>query len=136
MKPISTKTHGFLDYATSLVLVISPALFGFGRGHSETWVPVALGVGALIYSLATDYELGAVRILSMKNHLRLDFVNGLLLGLSPWLFGFAGAVFVPHVVMGAFEVLAALLTREHANPPRAAKGHNLIQTKGYPPFLR
>lgn len=53
--------QGMLDYGMGLILIGSPCLFGFARGGAETWLPVILGLGMILYSLFTDYQLGAVR---------------------------------------------------------------------------
>ncbi|HEX8299520.1 MAG TPA: hypothetical protein VF594_10220 [Rubricoccaceae bacterium] len=117
MRVISTRTHGVLDYLTGLILVAAPWLLGFADGGAETIVPVALGLGALAYSLFTDYELGLVRRIPMPVHLMLDLGSGLLLAASPWLFGFADGtatsdgVWVPHLALGLFEIGAALTTK-------------------------
>ncbi len=111
MRFIPTRLHGVLDYLVGALLIAAPWLLNFDRGGAETWVPVVLGVGALLYSLFTDYELGLVRRLSMGTHLGLDAASGLLLAVSPWLFGFSEFVFWPHLILGLFEVLAALTTR-------------------------
>jgi len=111
MRFIPTRVHGLLDYCVGLLLILAPWLLGFARQGAETWVPVALGVGALLYSLCTDYEWGAVRAIPMPVHLGLDFGSGVLLGASPWLFGFAQEVWVPHLAIGLFEIGAALLTQ-------------------------
>lgn len=110
MIPISTRVHGFLDYAIGALLIVSPWLLGFARGGAETWVPVGAGVAALGYSLFTDYELGAIRRIQMTVHLWLDGIAGVLLAASPWLLGFDQHVWVPHVVFGALEIGAALLS--------------------------
>jgi hypothetical protein len=112
MRFIPTRTHGVLDYTVGLLLLIAPWLFDFARGGAETWVPVALGAAALLYSVFTDYELGAVRKIPMPVHLTLDLVNGVLLAASPWLFGFAAEVWVPHLLLGLFEIAAALMTQK------------------------
>lgn len=112
MRFIPTRIHGMLDYAMGLLLIVAPWLFGFARGGAETWVPVALGVGALLYSLMTDYELGVARVISVPTHLGLDGAAGLLLAVSPWLFGFAEVVWVPHLVLGLLELGAALTTKK------------------------
>lgn len=111
MRPISTPVHGWLDYLVGALLIAAPWLFNFERGGAETIVPVALGAGTVLYSLFTDYELGVVRRIPMRTHLRLDLASGLLLALSPWLFGFADQVRDPHLLLGLFEVGAALLTQ-------------------------
>jgi hypothetical protein len=111
MRFIPTRIHGILDYAMGLLLIASPWLFGFANGGPEQWLPVALGVGALLYSLLTDYELGVARVIPMSGHLTLDLLSGVLLAVSPWLFGFSDVVWMPHLVLGLLEVGAALTTR-------------------------
>ena len=105
-----------MDYLMGALLIIAPWLFGFARGGAETWVPVILGVGALLYSLMTAYELGVADVISMPTHLALDGASGALLAVSPWLFGFAEWVWVPHLVLGLIEIGAALTT--HKVPSR------------------
>ncbi|MGN6421650.1 MAG: SPW repeat domain-containing protein [Pseudobacter sp.] len=111
MKPISTKAHGYLDYIVGILLIGAPWILDFARGGAETWVPVILGTGTILYSLLTDYELGITRVFTMRMHLFLDVVAGLLLAASPWLFGFADYIRLPHLVVGIMEILIALLTR-------------------------
>jgi hypothetical protein len=111
MRFIGTKTHGYLDYLVGILLIAAPWLFNFDRGGAETWVPVILGASAIIYSLLTNYELGAKRVISMRTHLTLDLMSGILLAASPWIFGFADYIWEPHVVFGILEIGAALFTK-------------------------
>lgn len=111
MRFIPTRVHGFLDYGAGLLLIVAPWLFGFADGGAETWVPVILGIGVIGYSLFTDYELGMVRTLPMATHLMLDIAGGIVLAVSPWIFGFADDVWVPHVILGLLEIGAGLMTR-------------------------
>jgi hypothetical protein len=111
MRFIPTRIHGFLDYGVGGLLVFAPWLFGFAAGDVETWVPVILGLGAIGYSLFTDYELGVVRTIPMTSHLALDVGSGVILAASPWLLGFADLVYLPHLILGLFEIAAALVTR-------------------------
>jgi hypothetical protein len=92
MRLLPTRIHGILDCTTALLLLLAPWLFGFARGGAETWVPVALAAGIVLYSLGTRYEWGMVPMLPMRAHLVLDLAGGSLLFLSPWLFGFSGYV--------------------------------------------
>ncbi|MDQ3278240.1 MAG: SPW repeat protein, partial [Bacteroidota bacterium] len=87
---------------------------------AETWVPVILGASAILYSLFTDYEMGATSGISMRTHLTLDLLSGLLLAMSPWIFGFADVVYVPHLVFGILEIGVALITRRD---PAYGPGH-------------
>lgn len=111
MNLIPTKVHGMLDYIVGLVLIVSPWMFGFADNRLAMMVPMILGAGAVVYSLLTDYEMGAAHVLPMSAHLALDICSGLLLLASPWLFGFADRIVTPHVVFGLLEVGVALLTQ-------------------------
>jgi hypothetical protein len=110
MKTLSTKTHGVMDYLVGILIAASPWLFNYARGGAETFIPVAVGLTGLVYSLMTNYELGAVKLIPMRTHLVLDYVSGLLLAASPWLFGFNDFVFWPHVLLGVVEVATAAMT--------------------------
>jgi hypothetical protein len=110
MRFLSTRAHGYMDYLMGVLLIASPWLFDFDRGGAETWVPVVLGAGVILYSLMTDYELGAVKALSMTAHLWLDGLGGAFLAASPWLFGFDEYVWAPHLILGLLEIGAALVT--------------------------
>jgi hypothetical protein len=110
MQVIPTRVHGVLDYLVGALLIAAPWLFDFQRGGAETWVPVVLGVAAMLYSLLTDYEMGAFRMLPMPTHLALDMGNGVLLAVSPWLFGFSDRIWQPHLVIGLIEIGTALMT--------------------------
>ena len=108
---VPTRLHGVADYLLGALLVLAPWLFGFADGGAETWVPVALGASVVLYSLLTDYELGLVRRIPMRAHLALDLAGGAVLAASPWVFGFADEVWLPHLVLGLLEIGAALVTR-------------------------
>jgi hypothetical protein len=108
---IPTRIHGILDYLMGIVLIALPWVLGLNEGGLQTWLPVVLGAGVIVYSLLTDYELGVVKTIPMPVHLGLDIAGGLLLAVSPWLFRFADEARVPYVVLGLFEVVAALVTQ-------------------------
>jgi 4-hydroxybenzoate polyprenyltransferase len=110
MRIISSKLHGVLDYGVGMLLIIIPWLAGFAQGGAETWVPVSLGVAALLYSLFTNYELGRIKVLSFRVHLVIDFLSGMMLAASPWLFGFKDQVYIPHLVLGLLEIVVVLMS--------------------------
>jgi hypothetical protein len=112
MRFIPTKVHGVLDYTVGGFIAASPWIFRFAKGGAETAVPLAAGKGAVVYSLLTDYEWGIKKLIPMRTHLMLDLASGVFLAASPWLFGFAKKVWLPHLVMGLFEIGAALMTRQ------------------------
>jgi hypothetical protein len=108
---LSTRVHGILDYAVGLLLIALPFLLGLDSRTAEAWVLTGAGLVALVYSVLTSYELGLLRLIPMPVHLALDALSGLFVAASPWLFGFADRVYLPHLLMGAFEIGAALMTR-------------------------
>ena len=110
MRIINTRTHGYMDYLVGVALILAPWIFGFFDGGAASWIPIILGIGTIIYSLMTDYELGAGKAISMKGHLTIDVIAGVFLALSPWLFGFADYVFWPHLIVGILEIGAGLMT--------------------------
>lgn len=120
MRFISTRTHGILDYLMGLLLIISPWIFDFADGGPAQWIPVILGFSALVYSIITDYELGLLKILSMKVHLSIDLLSGIFLAASPWIFSFADEVFLPHLILGLVEITASLMTRETTSQPETS----------------
>ena len=110
MRLISTKAHGVMDYLVGVLLIAAPWIFDFARGGAETWVPVILGIGTIVYSLMTNYEMGAAKMISMKTHLAFDFISGAFLAVSPWIFGFNEYVYLPHLIVGIVEMGTALMT--------------------------
>lgn len=109
---ISSKIHAVLDYVVGLLLIAAPWLLGFADNSAATMVPVILGILTLVYSLFTNYEYSLARMLPYKTHLIIDFVAGMLLLSSPWLLGFNDRVYLPHVILGAFEMVAVMLSRK------------------------
>ena len=121
MRMIPTKVHGMLDYIVGILLIASPWLFDFDNGGAETWVPVAVGVMVLLQTIMTDFEVGVTKTISMANHLRMDFLIGVFLAASPWIFNFDETVWEPHVAFGVFSILASLMTR---TVPTYEKNHH------------
>ncbi|MEI6945904.1 SPW repeat protein [Paraflavisolibacter sp. H34] len=115
-----------MDYIVGALLIAAPWIFNFANNGAETWVPVILGAGAILYSLMTDYELGVRKSLSMRTHLGLDLVSGLLLAVSPWLFGFAEDIYGPHLIFGLLEMGVALVTKTHPVHEREVHRHHTL----------
>jgi len=110
MKVISTRAHGVLDYLVGVLLIAAPFVLNFADNTAAMWVPIILGAGTIVYSLLTDYELGAYRAIPMPTHLVIDLVAGIFLAASPWIFGFNDRVYLPHLVVGLFEIVVVVLS--------------------------
>ncbi len=110
MRFVPTWIHGIADWLLGILLIAVPYILGFARGGAETFVPVALGITGLIVTFFTNHEYGIVRKIPMIGHLWVDGFAGILLAASPWIFGFADTVWIPHVVLGITEFVASLVT--------------------------
>ena len=97
------------------LLIAAPWLLGFADDGPATYIPVALGAGALVYSIPTNYECGVVRLIPFPVHLLLDVLSGAFLAVSPWLFGFSNKVYLPHLIFGLIEIAAGIMTRESSD---------------------
>jgi hypothetical protein len=111
---ISTRVHGYIDYLMGALLIASPWLFNFDEVNSAKWVTVVLGVVVLMTSLLTAYELSLAKLIPMPAHLGADILVGLVLIASPWVLGFSGEVWMPHVVLGILEVGVAAMTQRRS----------------------
>lgn len=120
MQIVSTRTHGMIDYIFGILLVVSPWLFGFADDGAAMWVPIVIGVAVLGQAMMTRYELGMVKVIPMPMHLGVDIAAGLVLIVSPWLFGFASTTWIPHVVLGIVAVATALVTERTPGHSAAA----------------
>lgn len=110
MRLLTTRAHAALDYLLGALLLGAPWLFHFAQNPAATGVSAGIGAALLVYSALTQYELALARRLDIPVHLWLDGGAGLLLAVSPWLFGFDRDVWAPHVAIGVLLVVAALLT--------------------------
>ena len=110
---IPRHVHAVLDYLSGGTLVATPRLLGLHDTTAGKVLDLAGGI-ATAQSLLTDYELGLVKVIPMRSHLILDAASGAFVATSPWIFGFAGRgtrYWLPHVILGATEILAAVTTR-------------------------
>lgn len=107
---IPSRVHGMLDYCGGAAILVLPFLLGFGGNNAATWVMVACGGAALIYSALTNYEFGIVPAFSMRQHLLLDAAAGAMLAGAPWMFEFAEQVWLPHLIAGLTELVVVALS--------------------------
>ena len=115
MRFIPTKFHAPLDYIVGVVLIAGPWIFQYSDDKVATAISIVLGIGLIAYSLLTNYELGVWKVAPMAVHNVIDIVAGVLLAVSPWLFGFAddGTNFwLPFVVIGVAAMFLGLTTTQ------------------------
>ena len=115
MRFIPTKLHAPLDYIVGAALIAAAWIFQFSEHTAASAVAIVLGIGLIVYSLFTDYELGVWRTVPMSVHNLFDIAAGAVLAASPWIFGFADEsanVWVPHVVVGLAAIGLGLTTKQ------------------------
>jgi hypothetical protein len=115
MRVIETKTHGYLDYLVGILLIVLPGIAGWDINDAKSIVPMVIGIVTIIMSLMTAYELSISKIIPMSTHLMMDVLSGIILAASPWLFGFADEVYLPHLLVGLFEIAAGLMTKTRSS---------------------
>ena len=111
MRFIETKTHGYMDYLMGILLIVLPGLMGLDMNSAQSIVPMVIGVMTIVMSLMTAYELSVTNIIPMSTHLMIDLLSGIVLAASPWIFGFADEVYMPHLILGILEIGASLMTK-------------------------
>ncbi len=123
---IPTGIHAYFDYIGGIGLLAAPFVFGFFHvGGAAVIIPMVLGVGLIVYSLLTNYELGipGLKVLPMSYHLIFDLVASVFLALSPFLFGFihqAPNVWLPHIILGVVVILLVAVSQTEYQPKARA----------------
>jgi hypothetical protein len=119
---IPTGVHAYFDYIGGIGLLAAPFVFGFFRvGGAAVIIPMVLGIGLILYSLLTNYELGipGLKFLPMSVHLAFDLVASAFLAISPFLFGFihqAPNAWLPHIIAGVVVILLVLVSQTRYQP--------------------
>lgn len=109
MKLTLRSFHAAGDYVLGTLLLIGPWLFGFSGDSRASIVTMAFGAATIALNLFTDYDLGAYRRLPLAARLLMDAaLGGLLIG-APWMFGFAGTTWIPHLVIGTVQASRSCL---------------------------
>lgn len=110
MQTIEAKTHACIDYSVGIILIAAAYLLNFQAEKLPNTVLYAVGIGSLLYSVLTNYELGLLKIIPINIHFMLDTISGMFLATSPWLLGFSELVFLPHLLLGIITIGAAIIT--------------------------
>src|SRR5438067_13710275 len=78
MRFIPTRFHAPLDYIVGVALIAAPWIFQFSGHTAATMISIVLGVGLIVYSLFTNYELGVWNLAPMAVHNLIDITAGTL----------------------------------------------------------
>jgi hypothetical protein len=115
MGGIPAKTHGLIDYITGIALLLAPNIFRFSDvGGAAVDIPRIIGIAVILLALLSNHEYSLAKLISMRAHLTIDYILGIFLAASPFLFGFSNEeanAWLPHIVVGLSIFLLALMTR-------------------------
>ena len=127
MKPISTRTHGMIDYMTAGLLLALPSIIPMPF-RVRRFLQFA-AFSTIGYSALTNYELGLTKTLPMETHLSLDGLSGAMMALSPlFLRPSSDTVKLLLLALGLFE-LGVTVSSESAVPEKFMFGHDVLPTR-------
>jgi hypothetical protein len=111
--PISLRGHATIEPLAALVLIVGPWLFGFNDIESLTIVSVAAGAVMLVAGAMTRWRWSLAKVIPLREHFMTDLLLGIVLILAPFVAGWGdrGDATRFLVIMGALELIAALMTR-------------------------
>lgn len=96
MKPhhsIGALSHGILDYALGILLIVGPSVAGFA-GAKAKWAYIFGGL-LIVLAIVTRYPLGIVKIVGLAVHGFVELVLILCLLAAPWFGSFTTGVTSP-----------------------------------------
>jgi hypothetical protein len=120
-RPISTKTHGMIDYSWSAAATLVPQ--AIDDAPQTARLMRGAGMAATASSMMTNYEAGLVRVMPMKGHLAVDFVMNAMLVASPWFLPRSERRYaaIP-VAFGAMGLITGLMTQTRSTTEMTASG--------------
>jgi hypothetical protein len=107
--PVGSRLHGALDYLTGAKLLGASFLPVLRDTFAGKALRIA-GASHIAYSLLTNYELGAVKVIPYKAHLGIDAAGAMGLAAAPLVAGHEGLDRWVPVAVGAYEMGAVLLS--------------------------
>jgi len=110
MKIISPTHHGYLDFATVVIFLFAPSVFGLNG--LPAMLAYALAIIHLAVTLATDFPFGVIKIIPFKMHGWIERLVGPLLVVIPFISGFANDAAARnfYIFIGLIIILVGVLT--------------------------
>jgi hypothetical protein len=89
-RSIGAVSHGILDYALAILLLVGPSVVGFA-GVQAKWAYIFGGV-LLAMAILTRYPLGIIKVVGLGVHGFVELLLALCLIAAPWYGNFARGV--------------------------------------------
>jgi hypothetical protein len=111
--PIPLMLHAAIEPFMAILIIAAPWIFGFSDVGEAQAVCIVVGVLMLITGSMTDWRMSLFRAISLRMHLMMDLVLGLVLIVSPFVLGYGdqGGATRFQVIVGVLELMTALGTR-------------------------
>ena len=103
--------HGLGEYGIGVLLLFSSPLFGFD-GEPRV-AAILLGAAVIVLAALSDVPMALMRRIPIGSHIVIDYVLGIVLIASPFIFGFSddeGALAF-FIVMGLGYLILTAVTR-------------------------
>jgi len=99
LKILSPRIHGYLDYVVVIAFALLPQLLGLSG--TERYLAWTLAMVHLVLTLATDFPLGAIKLVPLRVHGMIELAVAPVLVAVPWIFGFSA----DPVARGAYGIV-------------------------------
>lgn len=108
MPKILPTLHGYLDFATVLVFLIAPGLFGMTGAAAA--ISYALAIVHLSLTLLTDFPAGIVKLVPYPVHGAVERIVGPVLVVLPFVLGFEGMAVAFYFLMGVAIIAVSTMS--------------------------
>ncbi|HEV7572765.1 MAG TPA: hypothetical protein VGQ21_14805 [Thermoanaerobaculia bacterium] len=89
-RSIGAVSHGILDYALAILLLVAPSVVGFA-GVQAKWAYI-FGAVLLVMAILTRYPLGIIKVVGLGIHGFVELLLAICLIAAPWYGNFARGV--------------------------------------------
>ena len=110
MKVISPRIHGYFDFLTVFIFLLTPTLLGLGQ--LSAMLAYGLAVVHFIVTLTSDFPFGVVKLIPFTVHGWIERMVGPLLIAVPFILNFSDeeAARNFYIAMGIIIIVAGMLT--------------------------
>jgi hypothetical protein len=109
MKIISPTNHGYLDFATVVIFLLVPTLFGLNG--LPAMLAYGLAIIHLVVTLATDFPFGVIKLIPFTLHGWIERLVGPLLVVIPFiLFANEAVARNFYIFIGIIIIIVGVLT--------------------------
>ncbi|HSO98183.1 MAG TPA: SPW repeat protein, partial [Solirubrobacteraceae bacterium] len=105
--------HAAIEPIAAVLLIAAPWIFQFSDVNSAKIISIVVGVIMLLSGAMTRWRFAIVRVIPLRTHFMTDLLLGVVLIVSPFVFGFSGngAATRFMIVARILELMTALATR-------------------------